>query len=155
MLDSRNLTGSSTTIQATKSLHNACSTAGYTPVTSIGVNSAASNSTSGALTANTLVDLINESGSAGYLSQLSIYANDATNRTLRIVVTVDGAAIYDRTSTTFAAAQSGAVLAGNHSAGNSSSLPPIYYTNSIRVQYASSVTETGKFTISLARNQVT
>ena len=141
-------------IQATKNLYNACSTAGYTPISSIGVNSVASNSTSGALTANTLVDLINESGSAGYLSQLSIFANDPTIRTIRVVVTVDGTVIYDRTSTTFAASQSGAVLAGTYSSANPSSLPPIYYTNSIRVQYASSLTETGKFTISLARNQV-
>lgn len=140
---------------ATTSLYNACSTAGYTPITSLSVNSSASNSTSGALTANTLVDLINESGSAGYLSQLSIYCTDATSRTLRIVVTVDGTDIYDFTSAAISAANSGAVLAGNHSSGNNSALPPIYYTNSIRVQYASSVTETGKFTISLARNQVT
>ncbi len=154
-LDSRNLTGSSTTIQATKALYNACSTAGYTAVTNLGENALARNSVSGALTANTLVDLINESGSAGYLSQLSIFTGDTTSRTLRIVVTVDGASIYDFTSAAITAINSGAVLAGIHSSGNNASLPPIYYTNSIRVQYASSVTETGKFTISLARNQVT
>jgi len=157
MLDSRNLTGSSTTIQATKNLYNACSTAGYTAVTSLAANSAARNSVSGALTANTLVDLINESGSAGYLSQLSIFSFDATSRTLRIVITVDGSIIYDFTSAAFTSggAPGGAILAGNYSSGNAYSLPPIYYTNSIRVQYASSETETGKFTISLARNQVT
>lgn len=155
MLDSRNLTGSSTTIQATQNLYNACSSAGYTALTILGTNASARNSVSGALTANTLVDLINESGSAGYLSQLSIFTVDATSRTLRIVVTVDGASIYDVTSAAISAGSSGAVLAGNHSSGNSSVLPPIYYTNSIRVQYASSVTETGKFTTSLARNQVT
>lgn len=142
-------------IQATKSLYNACSTAGYTAVTNLGENALARSSVSGALTANTLVDLINESGSAGYLSQLSIFTADATSRTLRIVVTVDGTGIYDFTSSAITLANIGAVLAGNHSSGNNSALPPIYYTNSIRVQYASSVTETGKFTISLARNQVT
>jgi len=140
---------------ATKSLYNACSTAGYTAVTNIGENSCARNSASGALTANALVDLINESGSAGYLSQLSIYCIDATSRTLRIVVTVDGTIIYDFTSSAITTAYRGAVLAGNHSSGNNSALPPIYYTNSIRVQYASSVTETDKFQISLARTQVT
>ena len=155
MIDSRNIFTSSSTVQATKSLYNACSTAGYTAVTSLGVNSCARNSLSGALTANTLVDLINESGSAGYLSQLSIYCIDATSRTLRIVVTVDGTDIYDITSAAISASQSGAVLAGNHTPGNNSALPPIYYTNSIRVQYASSVTETDKFQISLARTQVT
>lgn len=155
MIDSRNIFTSSSTVQATKSLYNACSTAGYTAVTNLGENALASSSVSGALTANTLVDLINESGSAGYLSQLSIFTGDTTSRTLRIVVTVDGTDIYDFTSSAITAPNSGAVLAGNHSSGNNSALPPIYYTNSIRVQYASSVTETGKFTISLARNQVT
>lgn len=155
MLDSRNLTGSSTTIQATKSLYNACSTAGYTALTILTVNSSARNSVSGSLTANALVDLINESGSAGYLSQLSIFTADATSRTLRIVVTVDGTGIYDFTSAAISASSSGAVLAGNYSSSNASSLPVIAYTNSIRVQYASSVTETDKFQISLARTQVT
>lgn len=155
MLDSRNLTGSSTTIQATKSLYNACSSAGYAAVAGLGVNSAAKNSLSGALTAGTLEDLINESGSAGYISQLSIYCNDATSRTLQIIVIVDGVEIYDFTSAAISASNSGALLAGNHSAVNASVLPYIYYTNSIRVRYASSLTETGKFTISLARNQVT
>ena len=157
MIDSRNIFTSSSTVQATKSLYNACSTAGYTAVTSLGVNGCARNSLSGALTANTLVDLINESGSAGYLSQLLISAFDATSRTLRIVVTVDGASIYDFTSAAFTSGgtPAGAVLAGNFSSSSTSSLPYIYYTNSIRVQYASSVTETDKFQISLARTQVT
>lgn len=141
--------------QATKNLYNACSTAGYTALTPTGASTTARNSTSGALTLNTLVDLINESGSAGYISQLSIFTNDATARTLRIVITVDGTSIYDFTSASISAANSGAVLAGSLSSTNPQALPPIYYTNSIRVQYASSVTETGKFTISLARNQVT
>lgn len=142
-------------IQATKALYNACSAAGYTALTGVGQITVAKNSASGALTANTLVDLINESGSAGYLSQLSIFTNDATSRTLRIVVTVDGASIYDITSAAMTASGSGAVLAGAVSSTNPQALPPIYYTNSIRAQYASSVSETGKFTISLARNQVT
>lgn len=154
MIDSRNIFTSSSTIQATKNLYSACSTAGYTAVQGIGVGGPHRISTSGALTANTLVDLINESGSAGYISQLSIYTNDATSRTLRIVVTVDGASIYDFTSAAITSSNAGAVLAGQWHGTSSFSLPPIYYTTSIRVQYASSVTETGKFTISLARNQV-
>jgi len=155
MIDSRNIFSSSATIQATTNLYNACSTAGYTAIGSLGQSSTAKNSVSGALTANTLVDLINESGSAGYLSQLSIYCNDATSRTLRIVITIDGVVRYDVTSAAIASSNGGAVLAGSVSSTNPQALPPIYYTNAIRVQYASSVTETGKFTISLARNQVT
>ena len=140
---------------ATKNLYNACSTAGYTAIGSLVQSPTAKNSVSGALTANTLVDLINESGSAGYLSQLSFYCNDVTSRTLRVVITVDGTDIYDITSGTMSGSNLGAVLAGSVSSTITQALPPIYYTNSIRVQYASSVTEAGKFTISLARNQVT
>lgn len=156
MIDSRNIFTSSSTVQATKNLYNACSTAGYTPLV-VGQNLAARNSISGALTANTLVDIINESGSAGYISQLTIYAFDATSRTIRVVITVDGSNIYDFTSAAFTSGSNptGVVLAGQLTSSSSFSLPPIFYTNSIRVQYASSVTETGKFTISLARNQVT
>lgn len=139
---------------ATKNLYNAFSSAGYSAYTAVTAITTAKTSTSGALTANTLVDLINESGSAGYLSQLSIFTNDATSRTLRIVVTVDGSSIYDVTSAAITTVNSGAVLAGALNSSNPQALPPIYYTNSIRVQYASSVTETGKFTSSLARNQV-
>lgn len=155
MIDSRNIFGGTTVQSATKNLYNACSTAGYTAITSIATSTTAKTSVSGALTANTLVDLINESGSAGYISQLSIYTNDPTSRTLRIVITVDGASIYDETSAAISSGDSGAVLAGAVSSTNPQALPPIYYTNSIRVQYASSVTETGKFTATLARNQVT
>mgnify|MGYP003475594522 CR=1 FL=1 len=142
-------------IQATTNIYNAFSTAGYSAIGSIESNTLSRVSTSGALTANTLVDLINESGSAGFISQLSISTNDATSRTLRIVVTVDGVDRYDYTSAAITTSGNGTVLAGQRRAVDSWTLPPIAYTNSIRVQYASSVTETGKFTISLARTQVT
>lgn len=155
VIDSRNIFGGSTSMSATKNLYNACSSAGYASLSAVSIMGATVNSVSGALTANTLVDLINESGSAGYISQLSIYTNDATARTLRIVVTVDGTAIYDVTSASMSASNRGAVLAGHVAEVYAHALPPIYYTNSIRVQYASSLTETGKFTTVLVRNQVT
>lgn len=154
-IDSRNIFGGSTTQSATKALYNAFTSAGYSAIGGIAPNTLAKTSASGALTANTLVDLINESGSAGFISQLSIFTNDATSRTLRIVVTVDGTSIYDYTSAAITSSEAGAVLAGEYQNSTVFTLPPITYTNSIRVQYASSVTETGKFTISLARTQVT
>jgi hypothetical protein len=139
--------------QATKSLYNAFTSAGYTALNGMASNFLAKVANSGAMTANTLKDLLNESGSAGYVSQLSIFSNDVTARTLRIVVIVDGTTIYDFTSASFANAQTGACLAGI--VGTFSyMLPPIYYTNSIRIQYATNVNETDKFTTNLARNQV-
>ena len=157
MIDSRAIFGgSSASNSATKSLYNACSSAGYTGILNISyAGSPFKTAASGVLTANTLVDLINETGSAGFISQLAISTVDATSRTLRTVITVDGTAIYDVTSAALTNANSGAVLAGQTSSGFSFSLPYIAYTTSIRVQYASNNNETGKFTTCLARTQVT
>jgi len=141
-------------IIATTNLYNAFSTAGYTALGSVSSNVLAKTSTSGALTANTLAVLINESGSAGYISQLSIFTNDATSRTLRVVITIDGVVRYDITSAAITATSNGVVLAGTYNGATPVSLPSIFYTNSIKVEYASSVTETAKFTFSLARNEV-
>lgn len=154
MIDSRNIFGGGTSMSATKRLYNAFNVAGWagTTINSIVTATAA---TSGALTANTLVDLINESGSAGEISQFSIATADATARTIRVVVTIDGTVIYDRTSASISASGTGCVLAGATGQVNPALLPGIKYTNSKRIQYASSLTETGKFTTYLAFQDVT
>ena len=139
---------------ATKRLYNRFNAAGWA-ATAISSIATAVESTSGALTANTLVDLINESGSAGEISQFSISTVDATARTIRIVITIDGTVIYDRTSATISGILLGAVLAGATSSVNPTTLPSIKYSNSKRIQYASSLTETGKFTTYLAFQDVT
>lgn len=143
---------------ATKFIYNAFTAAGWTAAGNIAVPLMARGAISGALTANTLVDLLNESGSAGQIDQLSIFVNDTTSRTIRIVITVDGTQILDATSAAISALSSG----GGFWAGVASSatsfggqLPPIKYNNSIRIQYASSLTETGKFTTALAYQKVT
>lgn len=142
---------------ATKFIYNAFTAAGWTSIGSMSAPPMGRSAVSGALTANTLVDLLNESGSAGQIDQLSIYTNDATARTLRIVITVDGTQIVDATSSSFSASNSGGFWAGvgGGLAGFTGQLSPIKYTNSIRVQYASSETETGKFTTALAYQKVT
>lgn len=142
---------------ATKFLYNAFTAAGWAPAGSMSAPAGSRSSVSGALTANTLVDLLNESGSAGEISQLSIYTNDTTARTIRIVITVDGTGILDATSASIAAANLGGFWAGvgGGLTGFALQLPPIKYTNSIRIQYASSLTETGKFTTALAYQKVT
>lgn len=154
ILDSRNIFGGSTTMSATKRLYNAFNFDGWTsaPLSNV---AAAVASVSGALTADTLVDLIDESGSAGEISQFSIKTNDATDRTIRVVVTIDGVVIFDRTSASISAADNGCVLAGVRSDAQTFQMPPIRYTNSKKIQYASSLTETGKFTTYLAFQDVT
>lgn len=152
MIDSRNIFGGSTSMSATKAIYSRFNVAGWAGIT-IGDPLLARANQSGSMTANTLVDIINESGSAGEISQLSISnTGGSTTKTLRVIITVDGTVIYDFTS---AAGAAGGVWAGTFTTTSSSSLPPIKYTNSIRVQYASSVTESNGFTSYLARNQVT
>ena len=138
---------------ATKRLYNRFNVAGWTPVAINDISSAVV-SLSGALTANALVDLVNESGSAGEISQFSIATNDTTARTIRVVVTIDGTVIFDRTSSSITSL-GGLFLAGSNSVVNPATLPSIKYSNSKRIQYASNVSETGKLTTYLAFQDVT
>lgn len=143
-------------IQATKFLYNAFTAAGWTASASLASPTLAMPAVSGALTANTLVDLLNESGSAGQIDQFSIKTNDTTPRTIRVVIIVDGTTILDATSASITTTDTGGVWAGVSGATNVLlQLPPIKYTNSIQLQYASSLTETGKFTTYLAYQKVT
>lgn len=155
VIDSRNILGGTTTQSATKFLYNAFTAAGWTANTSVISPQSARASLSGALTANTLVDLLNESGSAGQIDQFSISTVDATARTIRVVIIVDGTTILDATSASITTLNTGGAWAGVIHPSNTFHLPPIKYTNSIRLSYASSVTETGKFTTYLAYQKVT
>jgi len=142
--------------QATKFLYNASTASGWTALGVLVSPALARVATSGALTANALADLLNESGSAGQIDQFSIKTNDTTARTMRVVIIVDGTTILDVTSASITSTHSGGVWAGVVGASNELfQLPPIKYTNSIQLSYASSVTETGKFTTYLAYQKVT
>jgi len=138
---------------ATKLLYNRFSKAGWTAL-AIGQESAAMQAVSGAMTANVLVDLINETG-AGEISHLSFSTADSTSRTIRIVVTVDGTVVFDYTSAAISSSGQGAYLAGDPITTATMTLPPIKNMSSIRVQYASSLTETGKINTYLAYQKVT
>jgi len=157
VIDSRNIFGGTTTQSATKFIYNAFTAAGWTAIASMAAPLMARGAVSGALTANSLVDLLNESGSAGQIEQLSIFTNDATARTIRVVITVDGTPLLDVTSASISVTASGGFWAGVGSSSTNfgGQLPPIKYTNAIRIQYASSLTETGKFTTALAYQKVT
>jgi len=155
-IDSRNIFGGSTIAQATTYLYNRFTAAGWATIGGMAVPPIARESVSGSLTANTLVDLLNESGSAGQVDHISIITNDTTARTIRIVITVDGTQILDATSASIANTTYGGFWAGVTGSVNfGGQLPPIKYTNSIRIQYASSLTETGKFTLGLAYQRST
>lgn len=141
--------------RSTKLLYNRFTQAGFTAQSFSFTNSAVQ-SLSGALTANTLVDLINESGSAGQVDIFGILTNDVTARTMRVVIIVDGTTICDATSASITDNGVGAIYCGGYiNSGGIYVGDPIKYTNSIRIRYASSLTETGKFTLGLAYQKVT
>jgi hypothetical protein len=99
---------------------------------------------SGALTANTLSTVLSVTG-GGQLNYLSITSVDATSRTHRLVLTIDGTSVYDYTSASFGTANAGAVIVGNVAIGVVTvGLEQIEFKTSLTVQIASSLSETAK-----------
>lgn len=137
---------SSSASRRTTSIVTAQNVAGFTVVGLSGVYSfsAVISTLSGALTANTLKTMLDITGSGGIMPILAIRNTDTTSRTLRVVVTVDGASVFDRTSAAFTTATHGAILAGSHHASVPISIPPIRWTTSLKIEIASSLTETDK-----------
>jgi hypothetical protein len=134
---------------ATKSIVNAYSVVGFSPGDNL--SSVAYYGTksvdSGALTANVLSTIFSKTGSGTIMPQLSIYTNDATARTLRVEVTVDGIVVFDFTSSTISNTNYGVCLAGTNAYTISVQQAPIIATNSLVVKVASNLTETAKFRI--------
>jgi hypothetical protein len=102
---------------------------------------------SGALTADTLATLLTVDG-PGRIPMLTIYTKDATSRTLRLVVEVDGVTVFDATSSAISTTNVGMVATGSRVetiyfiAGE-----PIVFSSSLVVRVASSLTETDKLAI--------
>lgn len=142
--------------RATKSIVNAFSTAGYTAASIVSVAAVGGVSQlSGALTANTLAPMLDITGAGIRMPHLTIRSNDAAARTLRVVVTVDGVEVYNRTSASFSAIARGCFLAGKGVAESSNGLflsPAIIATSSLKIEIASNVTETDKFTTEYVYN---
>lgn len=102
-------------------------------------------SLSGALTANTLKTMLNISGSAGCMPQLALTRVDATARTVRLKVTVDGITIFDITDANTSTANVGIAAAGEYSGTNNiADGEPIRWRTTCLVEIASSITETDK-----------
>lgn len=105
---------------------------------------------SGALTAATLKSLLTLSG-AGELGYLDVRSTDATARTIRCQVKVDGLIVFDATTGTISASQNGMLIVGELG-GSPSFAPsptglPIRWNSSLEVLVASSLTETDKVAI--------
>jgi len=132
----------------TTSIVNRFSSAGYAAQT-VDIENGAIATLSGALTANTLKTMLNVTSTGGVMTKLAVVTVDATLRTMRVVVTVDGAIAYDYTSDSLSASTLGCNLAGkqrSEAAGYYSVTPNIVWTTSLKIEIASNLTETDKFT---------
>ena len=107
---------------------------------------------SGALTADTLATVLSLTG-PGEVPLLTSYTKDATPRTVRTVVIVDGVTVFDFTSASISTTKRGAIVAGELAGvpgaatyyvtqGN-----PIRFSVSLVVQQASNLTETDKLAL--------
>lgn len=125
-----------------KVLINSTSTTGSTANTvNTGAVHGVKKTVSGALTANTLSTVLSITG-GGTLCFASCYGNDATSRTHRFKLTLDGVVVYDATTAAVAATSSGIMLVGITAVGVYST-DAIPFNVSCLLEYASSVTETG------------
>ena len=103
----------------------------------------------GALTANTLATVLSLSGK-GAIDFLACQSWDATSRTHRMKVTLDGVVIFDATSGAVASYAKylpviGSLVNLSASAQSMSVVPqPLMFNTSLLVEYASSITETAK-----------
>jgi len=131
---------------------NAFSTSGFT-VTSVArpdlqaTNSGARSVLSGSMpTAATLYTILNIAG-AGAIDFLAAWTTDATSRTVRVQLTLDGVVVFDSTSAAIAITLSGfTVLGGN--ANGLALLEPVNFRQSCLVRVASSLgSETDKLGI--------
>mgnify|MGYP003649767547 CR=1 FL=1 len=105
---------------------------------------------SGALTANTLSTVLSVSG-GGQINLLGVYTTDATNRSIRVKITLDGAVVFDATSAAITSANTGVVPIGGAQYTSAASLTlaflqPIQFSQSLLVEIASNLTETNKLT---------
>ncbi len=99
---------------------------------------------SGALTAATLAT-VNSITGRGRLNSLTAYAKDATARTVRCQLIIDGVTVFDATTNSVSAGGAGLVVLGimDTSAVTQVFQPIDFYTSCV-VRIASSLTETDK-----------
>jgi hypothetical protein len=106
---------------------------------------------SGALTAATLKTLLTISA-PGEIFTITAYTKNATSRTLRCRVTLDGVVVFDATSGAIAAAGTGMLIAGGDlsSATLTVNFGSLRFNQSCVVEVASSLTETDTLAIGYA-----
>lgn len=133
-------------LRATSSVINAHSSGGTSQTFNVAINARAL--LSGAMTAGTLSTLLNVPSGAGRMPLCALSTNDSTARTARLRITVDGVVVFDATSASMSGTGVGIFAAGYNPGSNTiSPSDPIVYTRSLKVEAASSLTETDKLTL--------
>lgn len=132
--------------QPPKSIVNGHSAGGTYQQSVMASNSAVKKTLSGELTANTLKSILTISGS-GVLAMCYVSSMNATSRTMRLQIIVDGTTAFDATSAAVTAADSALIGAGQVASKDASGywyvIPlPIPFSTSLDVKIASSLTET-------------
>lgn len=128
---------------ATRSIVNAFSSGGVNAGTmqASSTTNAAREVLSGALTANTLKDVVSITGS-GQIDFLTAYSKNSTSRTIRLVVILDGVTVFDATSNAIAALNGGLSAVGYNNGSGVIRSSPIRFNASCLIRVASSLTET-------------
>lgn len=133
-------------LRATSSVINAHSSGGTSQTFNVSLN--ARGLLSGPLTAGVFSTLIDVPSGAGRLALCALSTNDSTTRTVRLRITVDGIVVFDATSASISGTGVGIFAAGYNPGSNTiSPSDPIVYTRSLKVEVASSLTETDKLTL--------
>lgn len=105
------------------------------------------------VTPNTLQTILSHTG-RGRVNVLNVFAGNATARTIRLKLTVDGVVIFDATSNSISATATGMMVIG---VLNSSfiELQPIDYNESLLIECASSVSNDAASNIQLGISRET
>lgn len=106
---------------------------------------------SGPLTANVLSTLLSITV-PGQIPFLTAYTKDATSRTLRLQVIVDGAIVFDAAASNISSTYYGLVAAGQAAGTALGPGNPIRFNSSCVVKVASSLTETDKVAVGYCLN---
>lgn len=134
----------------TKSIVNAYSTSGAANIllTAAQASPTAKAALSGTLTANTLATMLSITGAAGFLDMFAVTSVDATSRTHRVKITLDGTVAFDNTASAAATVENTGIIPVGAVSNNTTTktlLPdPQFFRTSCLVEYASSVSETDK-----------
>lgn len=151
MLNTINLVPTGGSARATTAIVNSTSTAGDARVTcTFNTSRGTKIANSGALTSGVLKNMISVSGTAGKMPQLALKTNDATARTVRLRIIIDGVTIYDITSSSASVSDQALIAAGTTDTSAGSILidgEPLSWKTSCSVDIASSLTETDKIAL--------